>query len=340
MDRIAFIIEDTFIYWSSIILVFAVLTGIFTFLSVYLGKSGNGIGAALAVPLAVAFSLVLARFVHWYCRSDAYESFQAAMTNYSSGGFAMTGIFAGCILTAVVLRLVGAVKNMPQMLDAMALAGGAGIAVGRLSFLFNASDRGAVLEGITTLPFAYPVTNAVSGVVEYRLATFMLQAIVTAVIFLALLVFYLVPHRRKLRDGDTCMLFLAFYGTSQIVFDSTRYDSLYLRSNGFVSAVQILALALLLFGIVIFSIRMVKARGWNYGFLGFWLGILALLGGAGYMEYYVQRHGDEALFAYSIMSICLILVNMLLMIIRQLGGRKKRKKQSAKITRNNKNGTA
>jgi prolipoprotein diacylglyceryltransferase len=260
--------------------------------------------------------------VHWYCRSDAYESFTAAMTNYSKGGYAMTGIFAGCMLAALILRLVGVVKNLPRMLDAMALAAGAGIPVGRLSFLFNNSDRGALLENLKTLPLAYPVVNPVSGLVEYRLATFMLQAVVTASIFVGLLIFYQLPRKKKLRDGDTCMLFLAFYGTSQIVFDSTRYDSLYLRSNGFVSAVQILGLALLLFAVVIFSIRMVQARGWHYGFLGFWIGMLALLGGAGFMEYYVQRHGDEALFAYTVMSICLILVLVLLVAIRQLGRRK------------------
>ena len=322
MDRIAFIIQDTFIYWSSIILVFGALTAVFTFLAIYLRKSGNGIGAALAIPLAVVLSLVLSRLVHWYCRSDAYESFTAAMTNSSKGGYAMTGIFAGCMLAALILRLVGAVKNLPRMLDAMALAAGAGIPVGRLSFLFNNSDRGALLENLKTLPLAYPVVNPVSGLVEYRLATFMLQAVVTASIFVGLLIFYQLPRKKKLRDGDTCMLFLAFYGTSQIVFDSTRYDSLYLRSNGFVSAVQILGLALLLFAVVIFSIRMVQARGWHYGFLGFWIGMLALLGGAGFMQYYVQRHGDEALFAYTVMSICLILVLVLLVAIRQLGRRK------------------
>jgi prolipoprotein diacylglyceryltransferase len=340
MDRIAFIIQDTFIYWSSIILVFAALTAAFAFLAIYLGKGGSGIGSALAIPMALALSLVLSRLVHWYCRSDAYESFTAAMTNYSKGGFAMAGIFAGCILTAVILRFTGAVKNLPQMLDAMALAGAAGIPVGRMSFLFNGSDRGALLESIKTLPLAYPVTNPVSGLVEYRLATFMLQAIVTAGIFVGLMIFYLLPRRKKLRDGDTCMLFLAFYGTAQIVFDSTRYDSLYLRSNGFVSAVQILGLALLLFTVVIFSIRLVQARGWNYGFLGFWIGMLALLGGAGYMEYYVQRHGDEALFAYTVMSICLILVLVLLVVIRQLGKRKRRRRGLAKTTRKASKGTA
>ena len=58
------------------------------------------------------------------------------------------------------------------------------------------------------------------------------------------------------------------------------------------------------------------------------------------MEYYVQRHGDEALFAYTVMSICLILVLVLLVVIRQLGKRKRRRRGLAKTTRNASKGTA
>ena len=49
-------------------------------------------------------------------------------------------------------------------------------------------------------------------------------------------------RKRKVADGDVCLLFLLCYGALQIVCDSTRYDSLFLRSNGFISIVQILGL--------------------------------------------------------------------------------------------------
>ena len=41
MERIAFIIGETFIYWSSIILVFAAVTAVCLFLALYIGKSRN-----------------------------------------------------------------------------------------------------------------------------------------------------------------------------------------------------------------------------------------------------------------------------------------------------------
>jgi prolipoprotein diacylglyceryltransferase len=305
MDRIAYIIGQTFIFWSSIILALAALVAVCWFLGLYLSRSGNYLGGFLAVPFAFVLSLVLSRLVHWYCRSDSYASFEAAMTDFTVGGYALVGVFAGCLLTACLLRLLQAVKNLPQMLDCMSLAGAAGIAVGRLASLFNSSDRGDIIEGITELPLVFPVSNSVTGALEYRLATFMLQALVTGGIFALLLIFWM-AMKRKGKDGDTCLMFLLLYGAAQAVFDSTRYDSLYLRSNGFVSMVQIVGAVALVFAFVMFAVRMCRARGFRFWYLALWISTLGLLGGAGYMEYYVQRHGDKALMSYTVMTGCLI----------------------------------
>lgn len=320
MDKIAFIIGETFIYWQSLILMLAAAAAISLFLGLYIGKSGNVIGAVAMVPLALISSWFLARLLHWYCQATAYESFSAAMQDWSSGGFALMGVFAGCLLTACLLRAIGLVRNLPELTDCMVLAGAAGIAVGRLAFLYSPSDRGMVLHGITELPLAYPVTNTVTGATEYRLATFMLQAIVTGAIFLVLLVVWLTePRSKKLRHGDVTLWFFMLYGAAQALLDSTRYDSLFLRSNGFVSAVQILGLLAMVTVIVIYSIRLLKNRGWSYGYLALWGAELALLGGAGYMEYYVQRHGDQALMAYSIMAVCLTGTVLVTGLIRCIG---------------------
>lgn len=318
MDRIAFIYGEVFIYWSSIILTIAVACAACFFLAFYLKKGGSGAAGALAVPLSMVLSIVFARFMHWYCRADSYESLLSAMTDYSSGGFALMGAFAGCALAAVLLRLVRLSRSLPEMLDAMCLGGAAGIAVGRLACFFNASDRGQIIEGMTELPWVYPVINTVSGATEYRLATFVIQAMVTGVIFLALAVFFLLGKDGKRRNGDVTLIFLLCYGASQVILDSTRYDSLFFRSNGFVSIVQVLGALALGLACVAFSVRMVKARGFSFWYVPVWLLFAALVGGAGYMEYYVQRHGDQAAFAYSIMSACLAGLILVVLAIRLL----------------------
>ena len=82
---------------------------------------------------------------------------------------------------------------LPEMLDCMCLAGAGGIALGRLASFFNSSDRGQIIESLKSLPFVYPVTNAVSGALEYRLATFVLQSMVALLLFWLLFPVWLLP---------------------------------------------------------------------------------------------------------------------------------------------------
>ena len=319
MDKLAFIIGDTFIYWNSIVLTLAAIVAILFFLAFYIGKGGNAVAGFAAVPMCLILGLVCARFFHWYCRFDSYDSFTAAMTDYTSGGYALMGVFLGCFVTAALLRFVRLDRSMAEMLDCMCIAGCAGITVGRMASFFNSSDRGNIVESIQSLPFVYPVINAVSGAQEYRLATFVIQAMVAFLLFLVLAVFYIKGNKKgMLKDGDTCLIFLLIYGASQVVLDSTRYDSLFFRSNGFVSVVQVLGALGLALAIITFSIRMVKARGFKFWQIPLWLVIAAGIGGAGFMEYYVQRRGNEAVFAYSVMSGCLAGVIALTLLIRVL----------------------
>lgn len=306
MERIAFIYGETFVYWSSIVLTLAAACAICLFVSLYISKSGNVRACATVIPFSIVVSLILSRLVHWYCRTDSYSSFLSAMTNFA-GGFALMGVFAGCVIAAAFLRLMDTSENLPEMLDCMCVAGAGGIALGRLASLFNTSGRGQIVESVKSLPWVYPVTNAVSGVEEYRLATFMLQAMVVAVIFVGLLVFYLRGQKRgDLKDGDTTLLFLICYGASQVILDSTRYDSLFFRSNGFVSIVQVLGACAIGFPTIALSVRLVKQRGFKAWYIGLWLAWAALMGLGGYMEYYVQRHGDRAVFSYSVMGAALV----------------------------------
>ena len=318
MDKIAFILGENFVYWNSLILTAAAAVAICFFLAFYIGKCGNVVAGFAVIPLSMVLGLVFARFFHWYSRSDSYSGFWAAMTDYRAGGYTLFGVFVGCAAGAALTRLVRLHRNLPRMLDCMAIGGCAGIVVGRMASFFNSSDRGQVLEGFTGLPFVYPVTNAVSGAVEYRLATFLFQAVAALVLFTALGMFYIRGQKKGLRDGDTCLIFLLCYGASQVLLDSTRYDSLFFRSNGFVSIVQVMGALGLGLSIVLFSIRMVKAKGFRFWFVPVWLVMAAAIGGAGFMEYYVQRHGDQALFAYSVMGGCLAFIIAMTLLVRAI----------------------
>lgn len=313
MEQIAFVIGSHYIYWSSVILTLAAAAAVCLFLSFYVGKSRNTIGAFSVVPIAVLLSLLAARLLHWYCYTESYPSLIAAVTNLSTGKLALLGCFAGSLMAAMLTRLLRLHRNLPQMLDCMCLAGCAGIAAGRLSCFFNASDRGDVLASIQSMPWAYPVVNSISGETEYRFATFLIQAMITGVLFLALTVFFL-RKKAERKDGDVALLFLLCYSAVEIVLDSTRYDSMYFRSNGFVSIIQVCGAAAMVAGMVMIAVRLIKVRGMRGWYFPIWFAMAALTGCAGYMEYHVQRHGDEAPIGYTVMSCCLgIAVSLSLM---------------------------
>lgn len=319
MEQIAFIYGSIFVYWSDILLAMGGAAAICMYLALYLGQKGTAAAGIVSVPLCAAFSLLLARFVHWYCRADSYSSLASAMMDHSAGGYALAGVFAGCALAALLLRLVKLSDNLPRMLDCMAVAGSAGIAVGRLSCFFNAADRGMLVSGVQGLPWAWTATNPVSGAQELRLATFFLQSLAAAALFLAMLVFWLAENRKeKPHWGDTCLIFLLCYGASQVLLDSTRYDSLYFRSNGFVSIVQVLGACGLGLAAVVFSIRMVRIRGWKKWYIALWLGLAALIGLGGFMEYFVQRYSHKAAIGYSIMAAALAGIIVVVLVIRSL----------------------
>ena len=83
MERIAFIYGETFIYWHSIILSLAATAAVCMFLAFWLGRGESWTGGMTAAALSTAASLVLSRLCHWYFQSAGYESFAAAMTDYS-----------------------------------------------------------------------------------------------------------------------------------------------------------------------------------------------------------------------------------------------------------------
>lgn len=326
MEHIAVIIGSVNIYWSSVVLTMACGAAVCMFLGLYLSGEGNIFAAAIFVPSATALSLVFARLVHWYCRSDSYSGLKSAMDLSAPGGFALMGVFAGCLIAACILRLVRLADNLPELLDCASAAGAFGIALGRLASFFNTSDRGMIFAEDPGSFWVRAVGNPVSGETEYRLATFLLQSGAAAVIFLVLLLFLLTERQRKNRKhGDAALLFLLCYGASQVILDSTRYDSLYFRSNGFVSVVQVMGAVAIAVPILIFSVRMVRSRGFQGWQVILWSMTAACFVLAGYMEYYVQRRSNETAFAYSMMGCALSGVLILTLVIRSVGTEKERR---------------
>ena len=320
MEKIAFIFKNRFVYWKPMILFMAVLSAICAFSALAVRKKEDCRQAVFAIPGAILLSLLFARLLHWYCRPHGYESLFTALTDYSRGGVAVPGIFIGCILSAVLLRQLKICRNLPGLLDQMAAAGALGIGTGRVSALVTAENRGMLLPRWVPFPFASRIPSPATGETEVRLAVFMIQAMIAWALFVGLMIFYFRQEKRK--DGDVFLLFMLLYCGSQFILDSTRYDALTLRSNGFISLTQILSGLVLAGVLAVCTIRLLKSGGRKFCFLS--IPALSYLAMAGYMEYYVQRHGRNAPQAYTVMTLSILFAEFLILEIRREAERKQK----------------
>ena len=313
MEKIAFLWLGTGrpVFWHTVFILMGAAVFLLLFIALRAMRGRRLMSAVLCVPVIGAGAVYAARLLHWYCRTEDYPGLASALTELGSGGFSLAGAFAGALTAALLLALVGAVADLPAFLDDMSASAAAGIAVGRLGDMYSLINHGRFgFENAArqTLPWASPVYNAVSGAYEWRFATFCFQSIWAAAIFLAVLAAIMRGRTGRAREGAGFTLFMTLYCLGQILFESTRYDALFLPSNGFVSMEQILCCAVLLVLFIAVGRKKHRTDGFSAGLVLCCLGFLAGMGLAGYMEYFVQRHAGETVTAYNLMAAGLALV--------------------------------
>ena len=310
MDKVMMIYGGAYYYWKPVILAIAAAAAALLAIGVRIWRGERILPLAAALPLGTVLSLYISRLIHWYCRFESYESLRNALSQLRGGGYSLIGVFIGMLLAFLLVRLLRLTRDLPSLLDCAAPAAALGIALGRLGDLFTAAGRGKMLitdPALHRLPFAAEVVNSTSGAVEWRFATFAFQSLWCALLCLVFLSAALSARKKPLRRavwgrGNVFLMFMLLYCCGQIVADSTRYDALFLRSNGFVSLEQIVCAVVIFAVLVLYSVRSVLVRRLRFWHPILWLTAVAGLGTAGYMEYYVQRHGSEYVFAYSVMS--------------------------------------
>ena len=332
MNKIAFIYDGMIINWSTIVIVMALVCAVCLCLAMAVRRPGLVTAAAVMLPIAMLLGLILGRLVHWYCRADEYQGLAQAFTDFSVGGFSIIGIAAGCGIAAALVRLTGLCDSLGALLDAASPAAALGIAIGRLSFLFNYADRGKIFienEVYRRLPLGSAVVNSTSGATEWRFATFFIQAILAGLICLVCIALIYRFEKREKRsgkpaDGSCFIVFALCWLTGEIILDSTRYDALFMPSNGFVSFMQIFAIVIIALILIYLSVQSVKFNRLKWWHFLLWVLCLGGLGCAGYMEYYVQRHGDLYMMCYSVMGSGLIIALVCILVLLGTTLRKKR----------------
>ena len=307
----AFCFGRTILYWDTVLLVFAALSCALALCAAYRANGGRRRALLVLLPLGAALSFVLARLLYFYCHSEQFVSLAAAMADGSAVSFCVVGAVCGFVLAVLALRALRLVPDAALLLDCAAPALALGLALARLSALFNDACRGkAILRDprFFRLPFAV----AESGRGEYRFAAFFAGALGFALAFLLLLQRFgrLYPARRKPRGrrGDVFLSFLLLLGTEEMLVDSMRNDASFFPFNAFISMAQLFSAAFLLLVLILYSRRAIRARGARGSDLLVWLGWALGLSGVGIAEYLVQRHAGWYLSCYTLMSAALALL--------------------------------
>jgi len=163
--------------------------------------------------------------------------------------------------------------------------------------MFNESDRGkAVIEEpfYQGLPFSYPTLTS-AGSSEYRTSVFFWKFMILALITV-IAVIGCIKAKSALRT-------YVMYFCAMALLDSARYDASFLRSNGFVSLMQIVAGVFLLITVLACTGKLISDCRFKAGHLLYILAFLLGLSLTGFMEYYVQRHGNLYIKCYAEMAV-------------------------------------
>lgn len=319
MSTIAFFTENSSISYAAIYVALGALAAFLCSSIAAVALKRRAVSVMACGAFSMLLAPVLARLVYWYCRPEQFEGIASAFTDMNRGGYSMVGVLLGVLLSACIVRLLRMTDNLASLLDGLSVGAPLGIAIGRLGGLYTSDDKGNYIFTDTAyhgIPWSVQVQNTVADSVEWRFATFFWESIAGFVIFVILfLMLVLRAESESGRPGGLFMAFLSLYGATQAMLESTRYDALHMRSNGFVSMMQMAALIMLLVPLLYYSVKTVGATRSGKGVVLCDLIALVTLGGAGVAEYYVQRKANYAMTIYPIQLVLLLTASVVTLIL-------------------------
>jgi len=307
MNTVAFAIGSVEFYWSAIVIALGVLAWFMLSNSLFISHGGSRSAMWFVLALGSILSVLFSRFMHWYCHAEQYSGVLNELTDYSIGSYCLPGVLLGVLIAGIACKALGFTGNSGRLFDCLAPGAALGFALFKLSSLFNSSCRSKIAVNsafLQRLPFASQIS---AGSSEYRFATFFVQFMLLLVLCFYLMQFFFKRRRfptkaNITKDGNVAFMFLIWYSALELIGDSTRYDSSFVRSNGFVSLVQIVSAVTILVILIIYSVRSIKANRLKWWHFVSWLGFLASVGIVGYTEYLVQRHGNWYMGCYPAMA--------------------------------------
>lgn len=254
MDRIFFSIGPITIYWYSITMLLAVLTGIYL-ATIESKKQGMESFVSDLITYAIFFGIIGARIYYVIFNFDNYKNNLLDIFKVWEGGIAIYGAIIGGFLAIVYLakkRKQSIIKTTDIIVPGLLLAQ----AIGRWGNFFNSEAHGGEvsIEFLKSIHLPNFIIDGMHINGSYYHPTFLYESLWCILGFIILIIIRKLIKRKK---GIMTYSYFIWYGIGRLFIEGLRTDSLYL---GNIRISQLVSIILIIVGIIGNIINIVKGN--------------------------------------------------------------------------------
>lgn len=249
VDRVAFSIGGTDIYWYGIIMCASILVAIGVAMMYCKVKKYD-----TEMPLNIALVVVPVGILSARLFSVLFEEglSMSDFFNFRTGGMSIIGAVIGGAIGLVVYLLIKKPENKWIYFDTLVVVLILSQAIGRWGNYFNNEVYGQVVEAGTFFA-RFPFAVEIDGV--YYQALFFYECVLNLVGFLILSLLYLCSDKKGLPTAT----YLVYYGIVRTVLEQFRQEEYILRL-GSVAISRVFSVAMIVIGIAMLILVLIQAR--------------------------------------------------------------------------------
>jgi len=248
MNRILFEIGPITIYWYSVTMLLAVLTGIYL-ATKESKKQGMYSFVSELVTYIIIFGIIGARIYYVIFNFDNYKYDLLSIFKIWEGGIAIYGAIIGGFIAIIYLakkRKQSIIKTTDIIVPGLILAQ----SIGRWGNFFNGEAHGTevTLEFLQNLHLPNFIIEGMHIEGTYYHPTFLYESIWCLLGFIILIT---IRKLTKRKDGIMTFSYFIWYGIGRLFIEGLRTDSLYLGDFRISQLVSILLIITGILGIII-----------------------------------------------------------------------------------------
>lgn len=233
----------------------------------------------LLSPFALFFGFVFARVFYVAFNSALFLDLQEKLA-LTDGGYSLFGaMFGAAAATVVFFLLRGETHLILPALDAIALGGAMGIAIGRWGNLLSEECFGDFIQSPALQRFPFAIY--VSAYDDYCAALFFWESLLCMLLFVFL---FSLSGKALSRPGAVLFQFLTWYCCARILTESMRQDSMYI---GFVRVSQVIAALTMIALFIVLTVKKVRLAGFRAADLFTSIFFAACVGCGFWAEFYM-----------------------------------------------------